>query len=264
MEGEIVKKRIDRLLARSAVYSLLALLFRIPGEEHKKLLSERTYVNCLNSMNLFCEEEAEIFRSRDDLIGILKKISFEDWLAQHQSLFGHSAHGDAPPYELEYGEEHSHRQPQELGDIAAFYEAFGLKLASDVHERVDHVAVELDFLHFLTLKEAYALAHDGLSKAKICAEATRLFLADHLGRWLPVWTFRMTKIAKEGLYKNLGGFAFHFIVKECSLFGIEPGPRDLPLRVLEKMEEVGCQKCPFPSFSGNNREEAIGGNSIVA
>lgn len=240
-----LEDRFVELAARSTLYGALALLFRHPEEEHQRLLLEKKFREWRKTAEVLKEDRRHsLAQAAETLIRRLEKASLAEWRGEHEQIFGHTARGAVPAYELEYGEEHSYREPQELGDIAAFYQAFGLRVADAVHERVDHVAVECEFLRFLTFKEAYALQHDGLEKAGICREAQMLFLKDHLGRWLPVFTLRLRKKAPEGLHGAIADFAFAFILLECKNLGIAPGPRDLPLRALEVPEEISCAACP--------------------
>ena len=53
-----------------------------------------------------------------------------------------------------------------MGDIAGFYKAFGVELSKDIHERLDHLSVEFEFMHFLAYKESYSRCHDGAEKLK--------------------------------------------------------------------------------------------------
>ncbi len=238
-----IQSEVKGVLGRSQLYRALALLFRHPGREHLDLLVRKGHRDWPKVVRMIeFNSESQLSERIQALTKELEKSSLTEWLTEHQRLFGHTAHGIAPPYELEYGEEHSHRQPQELGDIAAFYQAFGLKLGSDIHERFDHVAVECDFLHFLTFKEALALEEDQ-EKVEICRQARRHFLRDHLGRWLPVFTLRISRASGSPLFGALADFAFAFIVDECLSLGITPGPRDLPLKALEGLQEVGCSSC---------------------
>jgi len=104
-------------------------------------------------------------------------ISSQEWISLYEDCYSHTAHGTVSSYELEYGEEHTYRQPQQLGDIAAFYKAFGLKLNKNKHERVDHISIECEFMHFLNFKEAYALEHGNKNGAEVCRQATCRFLS---------------------------------------------------------------------------------------
>jgi hypothetical protein len=65
-----------------------------------------------------------------------------------------------------------------LGDVAAFYDAFAYRPA--LLEPLDHVAIEVGFLSFLRLKQAYALAHGEGECAEVTAAAATRFLAEHL------------------------------------------------------------------------------------
>jgi TorA maturation chaperone TorD len=71
----------------------------------------------------------------------------------------------------------------ELADIAGFYRAFGVEITPGT-ERPDHIAVELEFMHLLAVKEVVAAGReDGGEHARICRDARATFFRDHLGRW---------------------------------------------------------------------------------
>jgi putative dimethyl sulfoxide reductase chaperone len=244
---------MERLLSRSQLYGVLAFLFRHPLsiENNFSVRKERyKWKQALNALDYPDKDQLE--KSLELLLKELNNIDFQRWTQQYEDCFAHTAHGVVPSYELEYGEEHTHRQPQQLGDIAAFYNAFGLKVNDKVHERVDHVAVECEFMQFLLYKEAYALKHDGAQKAEICRKASHRFLAEHLGRWVPAFALRLSKHRVQGLMKKIADFAFTFVVQECQQFGILPGSYDLPIRVIQEKEDAGCVTCSLnPGFSPN-------------
>ena len=232
------------LLARSVLYHALAVLFRHPDAwEEDALSSEETGDWRAAARILAAESHSRLSESLESLLDQLGGIGRAELKIAYESVFGHSAHGACPPYELEYGEEHSHRQPQELGDIAAFYKAFGLQNATGVHERVDHVAVECEFVHFLLFKEVTAQHQRDEERAALCEDALRHFFADHLGRWLPSFTRGLSKQAPVGLIKALADFALELVVADCHALELHPGPRDLPLRSISQREETGCTSC---------------------
>jgi TorA maturation chaperone TorD len=183
----------------------------------------------------------------ESLISKLKVVTLREWTEQYERCFGHTAHSKVPPYELEYGEEHSHRQPQELADIAAFFHAFGLQVSQQAHERVDHISVECEFMSFLLYKEDYALEHDGEEKAMICRQASVDFLSRHLGRWAVSFALRLSQHAGQTLMGRIGDFAFSFINRDCQLCGVQAGPSDLPVRLIQEKEETGCTSCSLAS-----------------
>lgn len=97
----------------------------------------------------------------------------------YHSTFGPG--GPASPREASYFD--NIQLGQLLAEICAHYEAFAY--APSQAEPPDHVAVETDFIAYLKLKEAYALAEDDSEKAALTADASRHFLEEHLSRIAP-------------------------------------------------------------------------------
>jgi TorA maturation chaperone TorD len=157
-------------------------------------------------------------------------VALDELAAAYLRLFGHTARGEVPAYETEYGAEALFQQPQELGDLSGFAGAFGLALRTDAHERIDHVSCECEFASFLAWKEAYALEVDDEEMRRATAGATALFLRDHLGRFAPVFARRLARVDGEGFYAALGQFLLVLVETDCRRLGIELGPETLGLR----------------------------------
>ena len=234
----------QQLLARGAIYRALSILLRHPSFMNDKAFLEEEMIAWQQAFEIL---EISNKEKLEKLMGLivcrLKKISRKEWVYQYESNFGHTVQSLVPSYELEYGEEHSHRQPQQLGDIAAFYQAFGLKSSGQIHERVDHVAVECEFMQYLIFKELYALQHNNNENILICQQAAVNFLSNHLGHWLPSFAFRLAKASGEDLFKYIADFALYFIVEDCRKLGIEVGPNNLPLRAVNEKIDAGCVSC---------------------
>lgn len=162
--------------------------------------------------------------------------------AEHVRLFGHSIRGSCPPYELEYGRGEIVQQTAELADIAGFYSAFGMQLAESAFERADHVAVECEFLSVLCAKEAWGRQQDDRDLVETCCDAQRLFLRDHLAKWLPAFVGRVEAADAGGLYGRFATLASAFIHDECRRFEIEVGPQWLDLRPadVERDSTIDC------------------------
>lgn len=241
---KIQSDEIGELLNRSELYGMLALLYRHPSSIKSDLLDREQKAGWKEAVaGVHFSNKIQMATSMNLIIKTLDETPSPKRVSLYEDCFSHTAHGAVSGYELEYGEEHSHRQPQQLGDIAAFYQAFGLKMNEKSHERVDHVSVESEFMHFLCFKEAYALEHDGKDKAEVCHQAVRRFLAEHLGRWAPSFALRLSKDAREGLFKHLADFTLSFIIQDCQGQDVSAGPKDLPMRsVIEKMD-AGCGTC---------------------
>jgi len=195
---------IDLALCRSAIYEALALGFRPPTVATiERLVSEY--------QNRALVEIAAMLQTNpqngqlESLAARVRQLSFcadarelESLQISYRHLFGHTAHPQAPPYETEYGEEALFQQPQELGDLAGFYSAFGLKL--NTFERVDHISCECEFLCFLSRKKAYALENHDAAMMEETRKAQRFFLKDHLGRFVPAFA---KLLSREKAFQNL-------------------------------------------------------------
>ncbi len=151
----------------------------------------------------------------------------------HGRLFGHTARGEATPYETEYGEDSLWAPQREMSDLGGFYLAFGLRLDVAAHERPDHIACECEFLLVLARKEARALALGDTSMADDTARAARLFLRDHLGRWAPALGTKLARLDDDGFYGALGRFLVAFAAVECGRAGVPARPAFLQLRSVE-------------------------------
>lgn len=143
-------------------------------------------------------------------------------------------------YETEYGLPHEYRQSQEMADIAGFYRAFGFNLGGQKRERPDHIAVELEFMHILALKEAYALETGIPEHLEICQAAQAKFLQDHLGRWIGLFAQGVAHNAPDSLYVVLAQFAAAFARADAERLDVS----------LDAPELSDVQHTPFdPDFS---------------
>ena len=235
---------IGSLIVRSHIYRFIAYCFRRPNVNKTDIEKE--------NMDLPWDEIAKVLplKNREELIRRLKELSeklnqtaYKDLVTQYEDCFGYTASGPVPCYELEYGEEHTHREPQQLSDISSFYHAFGLKVKESNFERVDHIAIECELMHFLLFKEAYALSNAAIENAEICHQASVRFLKEHLGRWAPSFALKLSRYAKQGFLKDLADFTFSYIVQDCEWLGVTAGPEDLPIRPVQEKEDIGCVSC---------------------
>jgi len=237
---------IDLALARATIYSALALGFRSPTEETITRLGSQDAVAALASAAALLDPTREFDLAA--VSSLLTPYSSLLTLAEaHRALFGHTAGGAVPPYETEYGNEALFQQPQELGDLMGFYNAFGLTLNCAAHERLDHISCECEFLSFLAMKEAYALEHSDGEMLVETRKAERLFLRDHLARFLPAFANTLVRTTNphpyplplgegegegdfHGFYRALAKLGLKFIAAECARFGVPAGAENLTLR----------------------------------
>ncbi len=242
-------------LCRSGIYEALTLGFRPPAEEtFRRLMSKEQ-----NSM--FAELVSIIDGNLvEDVsrLAVEMDAELEDKLeSRYYNLFGHSARSSVPPYETEFGDKNLFQQPHQLADISGFLTAFGLEINVAEHERIDHVACELEFMCFLTRKEAYAIQNEKSAMLKETLKAERSFLKDHLARFTPTFSHLCIKEDPGGFYGDLGRLLRNFVLIECARFDIKSGSEKHQLRSSVTVDE--CFDC---EFSGDVKELAGEGNPM--
>jgi TorA maturation chaperone TorD len=147
-----------------------------------------------------------------------------DLQSEHRRVFTNVITLDCPPYETLFGNDHVFAQSHVMGDIAGFYKAFGVELSKDIHERLDHLSVEFEFMHFLTYKESYSRCHDGMEKTDIVVEAQKKFVKNHIGRWVPLFCRMLSKKADSGLFKLVADSMSDWMDFEVAFLSVTPQP----------------------------------------
>ncbi|MFQ5602728.1 MAG: molecular chaperone [bacterium] len=238
---------IDLALCRSGFYEALALGFRPPtAETFERLLSEvqnRALAEMVGMLENMTSDSRPIGWSKAvlRLRSCTDAQNLDSLECSYRFYFGHTARPKVPPYETEYGTETLFQQPQQLSDISGFFAAFGLTLNGQEKERVDHISCECEFLAFVTRKEAYAIEVHDEDMLQQTRQAQKLFLQDHLGRFVPAFTHLLMKENPGSFYALLAELARKFIFQECAQFGVPAGPENLRLRP-ETMENA-CFTC---------------------
>ena len=145
-------------LAREAVeWRLLSLLFECPASDWR----------------------AQVTALMQDVSDSELKSSAQDALEEaSEGLFHHTfgPGGPAPAREATY------HQTVQLGylmsELQAYYNAFAFQPVTA--EPPDHISVEIGFIAYLKMKEAYALACGNEQHAATAAESIERFVRDHL------------------------------------------------------------------------------------
>lgn len=79
-----------------------------------------------------------------------------------------------------------------LADLTGFYSAFAYSPGDE--DPPDHIGVELGFVSFLRLKQAYALMREQQEAAQMAGEALNRFLEDHLGEFSAAFSNRLSRL----------------------------------------------------------------------
>lgn len=227
--------------ARSAVYGFLANALGYPDGATVEALSDQARVSAMSGL---LQDNLPEYAGPFDAISKLTPI-----LETYNALFGHAVRGACPPYELEYNKSDIPQRASELADIAGFYNAFGMVMADDAHERVDHIAVEFELMSALAAKQAYAIENDDSEAQQILYDAQRAFLTDHIGWWVPAFAARLEEADPDGFYGKVGAMIGRVVETDCALFDTTCGPQYLELRPVDPKNEasIDCgteESCP--------------------
>ena len=232
-------------LLRSRLYQLLAGAFLHPNEEFSKTVGDGS----------FCLEMAQLLkgiiqsknpRLLDEWQQLAERtLSPEELLESYQQIFSHTISQSCPPCEMEYERTHVFQLTQQLADLSGFYRAFGAQLVERSGERVDHVAVQMEFMSWLTLKEAYFSQVENDEARKIIVDAQRKFFKDHLGRWAQLFLQKVLRQHPANFYRLIADSAVSFLEFEKNLLGVNPQRlRDTDFQLMPNFEDE--QNCGIP------------------
>lgn len=233
---------VERALGRSKLYLLLSWSMLYPeDDEFLDYLQSGEFVedarSALESLRQGLEGTGGE-RARTKLAAIGKSLDhieslvasecvnwqLSDLQAEHRRVFSNVITLDCPPYETLFGNDHVFGQAHVMGDIAGYYRAFGVELSKDIHERMDHLSVELEFMHFLAYKESYARCHDGADKTQIVVDAQKKFVKEHIGRWVPLFCRMLVKKADSGFFRHMADLGSDWMDFEAAYLGVTPQP----------------------------------------
>lgn len=211
---------VARALARSRIYRILALAFRCPEAGDAAALDQLAQTAGVEALGEGASGLAPVLQ---ELASALQATDAEALRDRYVATFGHVTLPDCPLYETACGAGDPFRQPQTLADLSGFYRAFGLEVAANAGERGDHLAVELEFMHYLAYREAYALERHGAEQVAAIQDAERRFLLDHLGRWAPVVAGAVAARA-DGALGAAARLLERFLDDEANRWGISFSP----------------------------------------
>ena len=220
---DTISRRIEEAHARSALYRYLSTLYVYPDSASWQTLHESSPGDLERVLSVLGWSAKGSTRLPERL----QAMTAEQFASEHVAIFGHTAAGELRPYEAGYGAHHVFQETQCLADVCGFYGAFGLEPSETQRERPDHIAVELEFMHVLALKEAYALLHEWGENADLCTQAEIGFLRDHLGRWAPSFLKRLSDRSGGGIFELIADVTAACVKAHRQTVGVDLGANDV-------------------------------------
>ncbi len=192
-----------RAVDRSGLYALLAAIYRDPPTAAllRTLRTDR-FRDALSEAGFDLEAEFGD-RPEDDVLLALA--------VEYTRLFiGPGAH-IAP---TEAAQTNGTLWAAATSGVGAFIEEHGFLYRPGYHGLPDHIAVELEFMHELTKREAAAWERRDAGELRRCLQAQKAFLTDHLSRWVPAFCKRVRRESECAFYREMAGLTADFVCSE--------------------------------------------------
>ena len=186
----------DHEQLRFKTYRLLANAYYLPDQN---LLDGFTKLG--KYMEQICREAGKYVKKIQADIG--KKDGARYLNVDYAKLFVGPFNLLAPPYGSVYLEGQRMVMGNSTVDVQNRYQKAGLDVDTKFKDAPDHIAAELEFMHFLVFKEMEATNEGDASDFINCVLMHRSFLEDHLGAWISDFAGNIVNNAQTSFYQNL-------------------------------------------------------------
>ena len=153
---------------RAKTYAVLAALYSAPPTEELAAL--------IRAGGLAPEGGSLLSAAAEALTQSFRRAASDglpdaELVAEHTRLF--TLPSGVVPHESYYADENQRVGGHVTAGVMRYYDTAAAKLTGACLELPDHIGVELEFMHLLAYKEAYALVHHGRGKVRLCRRAQR-------------------------------------------------------------------------------------------
>jgi len=216
--------RISLQLARGRLYEMFSRAFSYPW--NRKFFRPKLL---LEPMDIILVDENDWIAAKkivDGFSSYLPKMAMKQIQRECIRVFGHAVSQECPPYEMQYGTEGGvQSQTDVLIQVGGFYDTFGFQPPDKgvARDRIDHIAIETQFMSFICNREAFAIENDHDERdISILRAGQKKFVRNHLGRWLPLFAIFTSRKSEGGIYKDLAELLAIFIKNETTLLDVKP------------------------------------------
>ena len=191
---------------RSRMYQLLGAAFAFPDKDFFEAVHDGTFATTLAEMCVGLPYDLTRVATLDLIAGGTSYAEFE---SEYIRLFDVGPAG--PPCPL-YGGVYVGDRMKVMEDATRFYNFFHLRLSAEMRELPDHITTEMEFLHYLTFREAESCEQRPDVSSLLRAE--RDFLARHLCKWMPHLQARLAKQTTLSFFPALVHFTATFLAAD--------------------------------------------------
>jgi TorA maturation chaperone TorD len=229
---------MDRSTARSLIYNMLSLCYFYPDEKVYASIAEGEWIRGFReALHLLDEKNFDNY-----LRGIEQAISGTEegeqlaMAREHTRLFINAfPHVIAPPYGSFYLKKEGLVSAETTSEVLHFYHDGGFTLKEDLHDLLDHIAHELEFMGILAGEESQA---SGNEKIKL-EEIQMNFLSRFILPWVPTFCQKVAEHSRYPFYHYLGNLTEEFINFEKNYLGV---PEELNFHKENESETISIPK----------------------
>jgi len=227
-------------LARSRLYLQLSTLFRYPTLALYEKLINGKYLCELSETLEACPHQHgpyvdEFIKLSIEIQGSLTGLDYLKYEVLFTETFEVGApQPPCPPYEGL--QRKAIPRNATMLNIMAFYKHFGLDMdkGEKIHELPDHISAELEFLHFLTFKEAQAREEVDMESLSGYILAQHDFLKRHLLAWVSGFASKIEALKSDNILAAWAKLTTTFLLVEMDFIstylkekGIDTTPFDI-------------------------------------
>jgi len=215
---------------RSRIYKILSHCFCYPDENflnYAKADLPKELEASFDKLpyNKYLRKSYESFRVA---LQQVKALSLEDWQVEYTGLFIYPSSGKLPcyPYESALREGNRCLMGESTMAVKRLYHTLGLHVSRQFADLPDHIAAELEFIHFLALNENEFDTSGYIKSREWCLNSEFTFLEGHLLRWVPKFATCLKENSDSKFFVELSQFTHNFLVAETEYLKAQRGTYD--------------------------------------
>ncbi len=210
----VAKQYLLHTRHRYACYQYLSTCFYPPRKD--VFLKDELVDHLAQSLGQVCSQAEAFSRQMGEHLLL---YSTEDLSVEYAQLFVGPFELKAPPYGSVYLDGGGRTMGDSTIEVQKIYKESGLSLADDFNELPDHMAVELEFMHFLSFQEHRLIECGETENALQYLKKEYAFLANFLGSWVSPFCNRIRQNTDNKFYQLLSTIVDAFIA--CDLRHME-------------------------------------------
>jgi TorA maturation chaperone TorD len=184
---------------RSEVYRWLALTFYPPDNHLINALQENTFLDEIKTATSWLGTDQQSLVQY--ITKILERVQPPEFIARDYERLSGKGVNRIPMVESAYRwREASNPLKDHTSVINALHQEYALYGISSIALEPDHIAVQLEFLSYLSQQEAFMWRESAGDAARQLRRSENAFLTDHLGRWVPELAQRIHEQMPESIY----------------------------------------------------------------